>query len=216
MRFSIKLLAGLHANYPSASCTLDHRSPLELLVATILSAQCTDERVNRLTKDLFRKYRTPGDYVRVPREELEQDIRPSGFFRNKARSIAAACEAIMDRHGGKVPDRMDDLIQLAGVGRKTANVLLGSWFGKPAITVDTHVKRLSGRMGLTRQTDPVQIERDLMRILPDGEWTFFSHSMILHGRQVCKARRPGCEDCFLVDDCPFPGSSEGKKFISPK
>jgi endonuclease-3 len=182
-------------------------------VATILSAQCTDLRVNQLTKTLFRKYRTAADYAAAPTPELEQDIRPSGFFKNKAKSIQAACRALDERHGGEVPDRMEDLVKLAGVGRKTANVILGTWFGRPAITVDTHVKRLSGRMGLSRQTDPDRIEQDLMQVLPAPEWTFFSHATILHGRTLCKAQRPACDLCFYVNDCPFPESAEGRKLL---
>ncbi|MBI4161639.1 MAG: endonuclease III [Acidobacteria bacterium] len=211
-----EILRGLHRTIPDARCTLGHSNPLELLVATILSAQCTDERVNRLTPALFRKYRTAADFARAPLAGLEADIRPTGFFRSKARSIVAACRAIEERHGGRVPDRMEDLVELAGVGRKTANVILGTWFHRPAITVDTHVKRLAGRMGLSAQADPDRIEADLAAILPEAEWTFFSHAMILHGRTVCHAPRPACERCFYRDSCPFPRSAAGKKLLAKK
>lgn len=210
------ILSGLRRTLPDAGCTLDHSNPLELLVATILSAQCTDERVNRLTPSLFRRYRTAADYATAPPPQLEEDIRPTGFFKNKAKSIQAACSALEERHGGEVPDRMEDLVRLAGVGRKTANVILGTWFGRPAITVDTHVRRLSGRMGLTRQTDPDKIEQDLMKIVPAADRTFFSHAMILHGRNVCKARRPDCDRCFYRADCPFPRSAAGRKLLGKK
>ncbi len=209
------LLKGLKKTFPEANCTLDHRNPLDLLVATILSAQCTDVRVNALTPELFRKYRSAADYVRVPAAELEQDIRPTGFFRNKARSIQACCQALVERHDSQVPGRMEDLVRLRGIGRKTANVVLAATFGQPAIIVDTHVKRLSRRLGLTRQNDPDRIEQDLMKIVPRAEWTRFSHSLILHGRKVCKAQRPACADCAFESFCPFPRTVEGKKAREP-
>ena len=213
-RRAAAILRGLRRTLPDAGCTLDHRNPLELLVATILSAQCTDLRVNLLTQDLFRKYRTAADYAAAPLAELEVDIRPSGFYKNKAKSIVAACRTLVECHGGEVPDRMEDLVELAGVGRKTANVILGTWFGRPAITVDTHVKRLSNRMGLTRQTDPDRIEIDLVAAVGENDRTFFSHAMILHGRTVCQARRPACDRCFYRADCPFPRTAEGRRLLA--
>ncbi len=199
-----RIVEGLHRLYPDATCALHHRNPLELLVATILSAQCTDERVNQVTPALFRRYETAGDYARASVSELEEAIRPTGFYRNKAKALAALGAALVERHGGEVPGRMEDLVQLPGVGRKTANVVLGTWFGKPAIPVDTHVTRLVGRLELSRETDPVRIELDLMKVLPEREWTFASHALIWHGRLVCKARKPDCERCGLRPDCPWP------------
>jgi endonuclease-3 len=190
--------------YPDADCALDHDSALELIVATILSAQCTDERVNAVTPALFRRYPTAADYADADPAELEGLIRSTGFFRNKAKSIRAMGHALVERHDGEVPDCMEDLVELAGVGRKTANVVLGTWFGRPAIFVDTHVKRLAGRLGLTDHADPVKIELDLMEVLPESEWIFTSHALIWHGRRVCKARKPACKACGLKKDCPFP------------
>jgi endonuclease-3 len=195
----VRALRRLHGN---ADCALTHAGPLELLVATILSAQCTDERVNQVTPALFARYRTAADYAAADPRELSALIRSTGFFRNKTRSIIGLGRALVERHAGQVPDRMDDLVQLPGVGRKTANVLLGTWFGQPAIPVDTHVTRLSGRLGLTRHADPVKIERDLQRLLRPRHWTFTSHALIWHGRRVCKARRPDCAACVLRPDCP--------------
>jgi endonuclease III len=208
------VLRRLYALYPKPECALIFRSPFELLVATILSAQCTDARVNLVTRTLFEKYRRPEDYLAVPVEELEQDIRSTGFFRNKARSIRGACERIVQEHGGDVPRTMEELLLLPGVARKTANVVLGNAFGKnEGIAVDTHVTRLSGLLGLTEHTDPVKIERDLMAKFPRKHWTALSHLLILHGRQVCVARRPRCGECALNDRCPSarlpgPGSSD--------
>ena len=199
-----RIVEGLHRIYPDATCALTHRSPLELLVATILSAQCTDERVNQVTPALFRRYPDAGAYARADLAELEAAIHSTGFFRNKAKSLAGLGKALVERHGGQVPDRMEDLVLLPGVGRKTANVLLGTWFGRPAITVDTHVGRLAERLGLTTEMDPDKIERELMEILPEHEWTFSSHALIWHGRRVCAARKPACERCGLRPDCPWP------------
>jgi endonuclease III len=197
-----KILTGLEQRYPEATCALEHRNALELLIATILSAQCTDERVNIVTRDLFRKYRKPGDYGSVAPEELESDIRSTGFYRNKAKSIQRACRMILDRFGGKVPETMADLIQLPGVARKTANVVLGVIFRKAeGIVVDTHVTRLAGRLGLSAEQDPGKIEADLLRLIPRDKWIKFSHQLILHGRQVCKARKPLCLECMLLDVC---------------
>ncbi len=197
------VLTRLYALYPEPRCELDFRNPLELLVATILSAQCTDERVNLVTRHLFEKYRTPQDYLDVPQEELEADIHSTGFFRNKARNIRGACARLLEAYGGEVPGTMEDLLTLPGVARKTANVVLGNVFGRAeGIAVDTHVTRLSGLLGLSTHTDPVKIERDLMQKFPRKHWTTVSHLLILHGRRVCAARRPACDRCTLSDLCP--------------
>jgi endonuclease-3 len=204
-----RIVRSLHRLYPDATCALHHRNALELLVATILSAQCTDERVNQVTPALFRAYPTAADYARADLRELEERIRPTGFFKNKAKALQALGRALVERHGGEVPARMEDLVELPGVGRKTANVVLGTWFGRPAITVDTHVSRLAARLELSRHTDPVKIEFDLMEILPEKEWTFASHALIWHGRRVCKALRPQCDRCGLRADCPYPQRAGG-------
>jgi endonuclease-3 len=197
------IIARLRAEYPDARCSLDHAHPLELLVATILSAQCTDARVNQVTKELFRKYRTADDYATTDPAVLEQEIRSTGFYRNKAKSILGMAAALVERHGGRVPDTMDELTRLPGVGRKTANVVLGNAFGKnEGVVVDTHVQRISGLLALTRQTDPVKIEQDLMAVVPRDDWTLFPHLLIHHGRAVCIARRPRCDACALRDLCP--------------
>jgi endonuclease-3 len=190
--------------YPAAKCSLDYRTPLQLLVATILSAQCTDERVNVVTKALFRKYRTAKDLADVPQEELERDIQSTGFFRNKARSLRAMAAALVERHGGRVPQTMDELTGLAGVGRKTANVVLGNAFEKGVgVVVDTHVTRVSNRLGLTdHESDAVKIEQDLMQLVPREDWTLWSHLLIHHGRSVCTARKPDCTRCPLLPHCP--------------
>jgi len=171
-------------------------------VATILSAQCTDLRVNIVTRDLFSRFRTPEDYAGAAQEEVEDVIHSTGFFRNKAKSILGLGQALVQRHGGEVPDEMEQLVELPGVGRKTANVVLGTWFGKAAIPVDTHVTRLSNRLGLTRQKNAVKIESELQELIPRKDWTFASHALIWHGRRVCKARRPDCDACTLRGDCP--------------
>ncbi len=195
--------------YPDAHCSLDHHSPLELLISTILSAQCTDERVNIVTKDLFQRYRTAADYARAPLAQLEKSIQSTGFFRNKAKNIKACCQTLLDRYDGEVPRDLESLVVLPGVGRKTANVVLGSGFGiASGVVVDTHVGRLSGRLGLTQSKDPIKIEQDLMRELPRDEWVNFSHRMIQHGRRVCLARKPRCEVCALADICPRIGLAE--------
>jgi len=197
------LLKRLYGVYPEPRCELRFEGPLELLVATILSAQCTDERVNLVTRSLFEKYRGPEDYLAVPPEELEADIRSTGFFRNKARSIRGACGRILEAYDGRVPGTMRDLLTLPGVARKTANVVLGTVFGKAeGIAVDTHVTRLSRLLGLTTQSDPVKIERELMSRFPRRHWIALSHLLILHGRRVCAARRPNCAACVLNDVCP--------------
>ena len=194
--------------YPDARCSLDYSSPLELLVATVLSAQCTDVRVNQVTPTLFRKYRTAADYARAPAGALEDDIRQTGFFNAKARSLRRAGAAIAAEHGGRVPDTMEELVALSGVGRKTANVILGNAFGKDeGFVVDTHVARVARRLGFTRQTDPVRIEEDLSVLVPKGRRTMAAHQLIFHGRQICVARRPRCEVCPVKPLCPKIGVS---------
>ena len=198
-----QLVKYLKKEYPDARCSLDHSNALELLVATILSAQCTDERVNIVTSSLFRKYRTWEDYASAPASELEADIRPTGFFRNKAKSIQGACRLIGERHDGSVPRSMEELLELPGVARKTANVVLGNAYGiASGVVVDTHVSRLSARLGLSGEKAPEKIERDLVGLLPESEWIDFSHLLIGHGRQVCKARTPLCGECVLAKLCP--------------
>jgi endonuclease-3 len=198
-----EILARLEREYPEARCALDHASPLELLVATILSAQCTDARVNLVTPELFRRCPTAADYAVISRDELERLIRPTGFFRNKAKSLQGLGAALVERHGGRVPDTLEELVRLPGVGRKTANVVLGNAFGKnEGVVVDTHVGRLAARLGLTRESDPVKVERDLMPLFPRESWALLAHLLISHGRRVCKAPRPRCGDCALADLCP--------------
>jgi len=195
--------------YPNAHCELDFRNSLELLVATILSAQCTDKRVNMVTPELFKRYRTAKEYANAPQAVLQNAIRSTGFYRNKAKSIRAAMRAIAEEHGGKVPDTMEKLRALPGVGRKTANVVLGNAFGKnEGIVVDTHVARLSHRLGLTKQKDPEKIERDLMKLIPREYWTDWSHWLIWHGRRRCFARKPDCSQCEVFQLCP-----SGKTFL---
>ncbi len=189
--------------YPDLAISLDWQTPLELLVSTILSAQCTDERVNQVTPALFARYRTARDYAEADREELEELIRSTGFYRNKAKHIQGMAARLVDRHGGEVPDAMDALLELPGVARKTANVVLANAFGKAeGIVVDTHVKRVANRLGLTGESDPVKVERDLMNILPPEEWHPFAWRLILHGRTRCRARRPDCAGCEIAGDCP--------------
>jgi endonuclease-3 len=198
-----EILKRLQKAYPDAKCSLDYTKALELLVATILSAQCTDERVNFVTKTLFKKYTKPEDYLAVPEEELQSDIRSTGFFRNKTRSIRGAMREILDHHGGGVPDTMEELLLLPGVARKTANVVLGNFYGKSeGVVVDTHVSRVSQRLGLTKNTAAEKIEQDLMKLIPRKDWTRFSHQLIYHGRYVCKALKPDCENCTVNDLCP--------------
>ena len=195
--------------YPGAHCELDFKNPLQLLIATILSAQCTDKRVNMVTPSLFAKYRTAADYANAPTARLERAIQPTGFFRNKTKSIRGATTAIVEKHGGKVPETMAELRELPGVGRKTANVVLGNAFGKDeGIVVDTHVIRLSQRLRLTKQTDPEKIEQDLMKLVPREHWTNWSHWLIWHGRRRCFARKPDCHHCEIFRLCP-----SGKIFI---
>jgi endonuclease-3 len=198
-----QIIRALKKEHPDARCSLNHESPLELLVATILSAQCTDERVNVVTADLFRKYRGWEDYASAPPAELERDIHSTGFFRNKAKAIQGACRMIGERHGGRVPDSMEELLQLPGVARKTANVVLGNAFNiTSGVVVDTHVARLSERLGLSVEKQPEKIERDLMELIPRKDWILFSHLLIYHGRKVCKARTPLCAECVVERLCP--------------
>jgi endonuclease-3 len=197
------IMAILRETYPDAHCALHFSMPLELLIATILSAQCTDERVNAVTPRLFRKYRTAADYASADLEALANDVRPTGFYRQKARTIQRCCAMLLTEHGGEVPDTMEALVRLPGVGRKTANVLLGNAFHRPqGIAVDTHVKRLARRLGLTGEMNPDRIEQDLMALVPRDAWTLISHLLIFHGRVICKARVPQCQICSVRHLCP--------------
>lgn len=204
------LLDALARLYPETGTALDHTDPLQLVVATVLSAQCTDKRVNLVTPALFARFKSAEDFATADLRELQRYVKSTGFYRNKARNIRALCRILVERHGGNVPDTLDELVALPGVGRKTANVVLGDGFGVPSITVDTHVGRLSRRLGLTLHTDPVKVERDLMRHVPQAEWTRFSHRLIFHGRQVCHARNPRCGSCSLADLCPKLGVGKKK------
>ncbi len=204
----IKLLKRAH---PDAKCALHHSNAFELLIATILSAQCTDERVNKVTADLFRKYRKPEDYLKVPATELQEDIRTTGFFRNKTKSIQGACKILVEEFDDEVPLSMAELLKLPGVARKTANVVLGVAYGKAeGVVVDTHVSRLSHRLKLTKQKDAGKIEKDLMDIVPRKNWIEFAHLLIFHGRRICKARRPLCEPCVVEELCPSSILKTGK------
>lgn len=198
----LKILARLKKVYPRIRCAIHFSNPWELLVATMLSAQCTDKRVNLVTPSIFKRYRTVREYAMADRKEFEDAIRSTGFYRNKARNILLAAREVLDRFGGKVPARMEDLVTLPGVGRKTANVVLGNAFGIPGLSVDTHMIRLNRRLGLTRHADPVKIELDLMRLVPKKDWTVYSSSIIRHGRVRCSARRPDCACCEIKTWCP--------------
>lgn len=199
----------LNEMYPDASCSLDYADPLQLMVATQLAAQCTDARVNIVTKELFKKYRTVQDFASAKQEELEQDIKSTGFYRNKAKNIISACKKIISDFDGKVPSNMDDLLKLPGVGRKTANLLLNDCFGIPGVVVDTHAKRITQRLGLTKNDDPEKIEYDLMELLPKEKWGDFCHQLVFHGRALCSARKPMCDDCSLCPLCEY--GSKNKK-----
>jgi endonuclease-3 len=189
--------------YPEAHCELDYKNPLHLLVATILSAQCTDKRVNMVTPALFKKYKTARDFAEAPQEVLEKEIQSTGFFRSKAKSLRTMAADLVAKHGGKVPAKMEDLVALRGVGRKTANVVLGNAFGiNEGVVVDTHVLRLSRRLGLTKQTDPVKVEQDLVKLIPQEKWGIFSHWLVWHGRRRCYARKPDCDACEVQHLCP--------------
>ncbi len=201
-----EIIKRLKREYPEAHCELNHRNAFELLVSTILSAQCTDERVNIVTTTLFRKYRSPQDFLNVAPEELEQDIRPTGFFRNKAKNIQGASEKIINNFGGEIPSTRDELLTLNGVARKTANVVLGNWFSiASGVVVDTHVSRLSQRLGLTENVAAEKIEKDLQELVPESDWIMFPHWLIAHGRKICQARKPKCDICPLEDICPKIG-----------
>ena len=197
------ILKLLDRHYPEAHVTLDFTNPLEMLVATVLSAQCTDVRVNEVTPALFAKYRSAADYAKAPLGELEEMIRPTGFFHNKAKSIKGFCQEIVEKYNGQVPASLEELVKLPGVGRKTANVVLGNAFGIPGIFVDTHLGRVSQRLGLTQEKDPVKIEFDLMPLVSKEHWVKFSHQMIQHGRQICHARNPKCPSCPLLPYCDY-------------
>lgn len=205
-RYAARVVEALRKAYPNATCALAFRNPLELLVATILSAQCTDERVNQVTKDLFARYRTAADYASAPLAELERAIQSTGFYRNKARNLQACCQKLVSEHGGEVPRDLQALVQLPGVGRKTANVVLGTACGiASGVVVDTHVARISRRLGLTKEKNPEKIEQDLMALVPQKEWIDFGHRMIHHGRRYCTARKPNCDACPLGKLCPRIG-----------
>jgi endonuclease-3 len=207
-----KIIVRLQRAHPDAKLALNFSSPFELLIALILAAQCTDEKVNAVTGSLvFNKYRTPADYVRVPAEKLEADIRPTGFYRNKTRAIQGCCQQLIQRFSSQVPSNLDDLITLPGVGRKTANIVLGNAFGTPAIGVDTHVMRLAQRLGLTRNDDPDKIEDDLTPIVPKKDQVHFCHLLQFHGRRVCVARKPRCYECVLDDLCPYSDKTPPSK-----
>ncbi len=198
-----EIIKRLKKAYPDAHCALNHTNPFELLIATILSAQCTDERVNIVTADLFRKYRGPEDFVKASQEELERDVHSTGFFRNKAKNIKAASQRLIEVYGGEIPQTMEEILTLGGVARKTGNVVLGNAFGiASGVVVDTHVSRLSQRLGLTEEKTPEKIELDLQELVPKKDWVMFSHWLIYHGRQVCNARKPKCLECVLADICP--------------
>jgi endonuclease-3 len=204
---AVKVLDILTKEYPEAPVTLDFKNPLELLIATILAAQCTDERVNRVTPDLFRKYRTAADYARADQKKFEEEIRPTGFFRNKAKNIIGCCRKIDSQFNGRVPQTLEELTSLPGVGRKTANILLGSAFGRQAIAVDTHVKRVTHRLGWAKSEDPDKIEFELMEVMPPERWTLACHQLVFHGRKICMAKNPQCPLCPVSKFCPKIGIS---------
>jgi endonuclease-3 len=208
---ALEVVKCLKTEYPNATCSLDYTNPVQLMVSTILAAQCTDERVNFVTKSLFKQYKSAKDFANAPDGELEEAIRTCGFYRQKARSIREACRDIVEKHGGKIPNSMEELVKLRGVGRKTANVLMAECFEPVGVIVDTHCKRLSNRLGFTKNTDPVKIERDIMNLLPQEHWRMYSHCLVFHGRAVCVARSPRCSQCVVRDRCPFPETNEGKK-----
>lgn len=217
-KHALAIAEGLRNEYPDAECALLHKNAFQLLIATILSAQCTDERVNMVTPELFRRWPTPHALAEAPPEEVQKVIQPTGFFRAKAKSIQGCCRGLVEKHGGEVPRQLEQLVELPGVGRKTANVVLGTAFDIPSgVVVDTHVTRLTGRLGLTRHKDAVKIESDLMALLPPEEWIMFSHRLIHHGRRICKARKTLCSDCVLNHLCPKVGVAEKPaKAANPK
>lgn len=203
-----KIMQIFDNDYEDAKCTLDYKNPLQLLISTQLAAQCTDERVNIVTEKLYKKYKNAHDFANADLKELENDIRSTGFFRNKAKNIKETCRILIEKHNGEVPDNLEDLLKLPGVGRKTANVVLGNAFAIPGIVVDTHAKRLSNRIGLSCNTDPEKIGFDLMKIVPKESWTKFSHQLVFHGRSVCKARKPDCKNCNILEYCNFGQSQK--------
>ncbi|MDH7603039.1 MAG: endonuclease III [Armatimonadota bacterium] len=207
----LRVIEILKKEYPDAKCTLDFRTPHELLVAAILAAQCTDERVNQVTPRLFAKYPTVEAFAKADQSELEEIIKPTGFFHNKAKAIIESAQVIVEQYGGKVPDTVEELTKIPGVGRKTANLIAGVAYGKPAVIVDTHVRRVTARLGFTNETDPAKIEEDLWKLLPSEEATQFNHLIVAHGRAVCKAPKPLCQACVLAELCP-----EGKKRLSER
>lgn len=200
---ALKIIELFAEMYPDADCSLNYTDPLQLMIATQLAAQCTDVRVNIVTKDLFNKYKTVDDFANAKQEELETDIKSTGFYHNKARNIIAACKMLINDFGGNVPSNMDDLLKLPGVGRKTANLILNDYFGIPGIVVDTHAKRLSNRIGLTDKDDPEKIEYDLMKVVPIEDWGRFCHQLVFHGRAICKARKPRCNECLIRLYCEY-------------
>jgi endonuclease-3 len=206
-----RIARGLARAHPDAHCELVHRGPFELLVATVLSAQSTDKMVNSVTPDLFRRYPDARRLAAAQPEAVEELVHSTGFYRQKTRTLIALARALVERHGGEVPASLEELVELPGVGRKTANLVLGVCFDTPGIVVDTHVARLAGRMGLSAERDPEKIERDLAALLPRRGWTAFSHAMIFHGRRTCSARAPRCEACAVFDDCPFPRSAKARR-----
>ncbi len=207
---AVKVLDLLEKEYPDARVTLDFKDPLQLLIATILAAQCTDERVNIVTKDLFQKYRRAADFARADLQTLEEEIRPTGFYHNKAKSILACCQKIVDKFNGQVPQTLEELTALSGVGRKTANIILGNAYGQQAIAVDTHVKRVSHRLGWAKSDDPNKIEFELMEVMPRGRWTMACHQLVFHGRRVCTAKNPQCPTCPVNKLCPKIGVTAKK------
>ncbi len=200
---AIRIINQLESHYPDSKCSLNFSNPAQLLVSTILSAQCTDKQVNKITPRLFEKYPTIEDLATAELEDIKKIIRPTGFYNNKAKAIKKSMTSLLEQFNGRVPDNLDALIKLDGVGRKTANVVLGDAFGIPGIVVDTHVKRISKRLGMTKNDDPKKIEQDLMKLLPPERWTLFGHLVIDHGRKICKARKPDCENCFLQQECQY-------------
>lgn len=208
---ALEVVQRLEAEYPDATCSLDYTNPVQLMVSTILAAQCTDERVNIVTKSLFKQHKNAKDFANAPEGELEEAVRTCGFYRQKAKSIREACRDLVEKHGGKVPGSMEELVKLRGVGRKTANVLMAECFEPVGVIVDTHCKRLSNRLGFTTKSDPDKIEQDIMKLLPREHWRMYSHCMVFHGRAVCNARSPRCSQCVVRDLCPFPDTREGRK-----
>ena len=211
---ALEIVEALFAAHPDAHCALDYDDPFQLLCATILSAQCTDKMVNTVTPALFARFPSPEDLARADEAELHELIRSTGFYKNKSKSLVGMARAVMERHEGRIPDHLEDLVKLPGVGRKTANVILGNAFGVPGLVVDTHVGRIAARLGLTKESDAVKIERELMPLVPKESWTQFSHAMIFHGRRICDARKPKCDECTLRPMCPYKAASKKRKVES--